>query len=149
MPDLRKLENPTVAERYRVEISNRFEGIEEIDLQWGEMVDMIKEVGLETLGPKQKNRQNEWFDDECRNVSDVRKILRKEWLNDTQDGRKKEQLRNATKLAKTIYRRKKKQTLEKVLREIEEDRGQGRVRDQFQKIKAVRNGYQPRTDIHS
>ena len=58
-------------------------------------------------------------------MSDVRKILRKEWLNDTQDGRKKEQLRNATKLAKTTYRRKKKQTLEKVLKEIEEDRGQG------------------------
>ena len=71
----------------------------------------------------------------------------KEWLHDTQDETKKEQLRNATKLAKRTYKTKKRDALEKVLKEIEEDRGQGRVREQFKKIKAVRNGYQARMEV--
>ena len=147
VPDLEKLKNPEIADRYRTEISNRFSGDGERELQWRDVTSIVRETAIEVLGPKQRTAKNEWFDDECKNVSELRKLVRKEWLHNTQDERKKEQLRNVTKVAKMTYKRKKRTALEVILKEIEEDRGQGRVREQFQKIKAVRNGYQPRAEI--
>ena len=77
----------------------------------------------------------------------LRKQLREEYLADTTNREKKEQQKEAAKLAKKTYRRKRREAVDILLRELEEDRREGRMRDQFQKIKTMKNGYQPRSEL--
>ena len=68
-------------------------------------------------------------------------------MEDRGNLRKKEELRLVGNEASRTNRRKKREALQKELREIEENRTQGRVRKQFRGIKSVRNGYEPRNEL--
>ena len=88
---------------------------------------------MDVLGESQRRNKNEWFDQECGNVILLRNQLRKEWLQDGDD-EKKRRYSQALKLVKKTNRRRKREALDKLLLEMENDRREHKAREQFQKI---------------
>jgi hypothetical protein len=83
---LRKLENVEVKEEYQVEISNRFEALEElhessdINSAWESIRQNIKTSAKENLGHNRLKNNTPLFDDECSKLIDQRKQAKLQWL---------------------------------------------------------------------
>ena len=69
------------------------------------------------------------------------------WLKDRENERKREDFRQARRIAVAINRRKKRQALDRNLDEIESNRRHGHTRAQYQGINQIRKGYQPRQEL--
>ena len=69
------------------------------------------------------------------------------WIEDRTNINKKEDLRVVRNVETSTNRRKKREKIEEELREIEENRAHGKTRKQFQGIKRMRNGFQPRMNL--
>jgi hypothetical protein len=67
---------------YQQKINEKLEdtdGIEDVQIEWNKVKNVILEVAKESLGGKKGRRIEEWFDEECRTVvqekNDMRKIM--------------------------------------------------------------------------
>ena len=89
------------------------------------------------LGFIQNNRRS-WHDEECSIATTNRKEKRIQWLDDKENDDKRQEYRRARNHANAVVRRKKREYLESSLQEIENNRRDGNVREQFQEIKAIR-----------
>ena len=117
----------------------------EIALDWETLKTVVTEAGMKSLGPRSKaNRRNNWFDEECRGAAERRKRCRMKWIENTANINKREDLRVSMNIATSTNRRKKREKAGEEPREIEENRAHGKTRKQFQGIKRMRNGFQPR-----
>ena len=144
--DLDKLEDEDMARRYSIAVANRFQQLQDESSSWEQVCSIVKDTAMEVLGPMRKKKRNEWYDEECRHVGELRKKLREEWLENYDDEIKRDRHREAKRLVKRTHRRKKRQALRRTLMDIESDIQNKRVRNQFQKVKEVRKGYQPRME---
>jgi len=69
--NLRKLNEPEVMEKYQIEITNRFAGLEnlsddeDVDKTWENIKENIKTSGKESLGLHELKQNKPWFDEEC------------------------------------------------------------------------------------
>ena len=117
---------------------------EEIGIGWGEIASTVVGGASEVLGTTRGTRRNNWFDHECEVAARKRKEHRRRWLSDRRCERRRQEMRAARNEATALNRRKKREALQRELRDIEECRLQGKVRRQFQGIKKIRNGFQPR-----
>ena len=106
-----KLKEPEIREQYQVAVENRFSVLddENADISWDEVCAAALEVGEEILGIVERGRRNEWFDEECMRAAERRKAGRMKWLEDRENERKREDFRQARRIAVAINRRKKRQ----------------------------------------
>ena len=148
-PRVDLLQKTQIREQYQLEMTNRFSLLEEenLDIGWEEVKTVINETAQEILGTTRQERRAPWFDNECKEAAANRRKCRREWIDNRQDDGRKEAYRMARNIATGINRRKKREELEGRLQEIEGNREQGKTRLQFQGIKKIRNGYQPRNDM--
>jgi hypothetical protein len=77
--NLKNLSEMEVRKQFQIEISNRFEALEnlndseDINKAWENIRDDIKISAKETLGLYRQKQRKPWFDEECSQVLDQRK----------------------------------------------------------------------------
>jgi hypothetical protein len=75
--------------KYRVEVSNRFAALEDLDTDveintiWEVITESIKTAGKESLGYYELKKHKPWFDEGCSKLLDQRKQVKLQWLQDT------------------------------------------------------------------
>ena len=69
------------------------------------------------------------------------------WIEDRANINKRADLRVSRNIATSTNRRKKRDKVGEELREIKEGRMHGKTRKQFQGVKRMRNGFQPRMNL--
>ena len=144
--DVSKLAVEETRQEYQLAISNRFAMLREehIDIEWTDIKQVVKEAAVDTLGFAKK-KKNMWFDEECERVADARRKDRIAWLENRDIREMRENFVRSRNEATATYKRKKKESMRRNISEIEQSRRSGRVREQYQGIKEIKNGYQPRS----
>jgi hypothetical protein len=86
--NLKKLNEVEGREHYRVEISNRFAALENLDTEmelnnaWETVRENIKISAKESLGYYELKKHKPWFDEGCSKLLDERKQAKLQWLQD-------------------------------------------------------------------
>jgi hypothetical protein len=84
--DLKRLDDVEVKEKYKVEISNRFETLESLDEgcdinnAWESIRENIKTSAEENLVYQKLKHNKPWFDDDCSKLIDQWKEAKLQWL---------------------------------------------------------------------
>ena len=77
--NLRKLNEPEIMEQYQIEITNRFEALEnlnddeDVDRSWENIKENFQTSPKESLGLHELKQKKPWFDEECLGFLDQRK----------------------------------------------------------------------------
>ena len=111
-PNIEKLQETEIRHAYSINVQNRFELLdeEEITSDWETIKTVVTEAAMESLGPyTNTNRRNNWFDEECRNAAERRKLSRMKWIEHRTNINKKEDLRVARNIATSTNKRKKRE----------------------------------------
>ena len=119
---------------YRVEVSNRFKGLELIDRVpeelWMEVGDIIQEAVIKTIPKKKKFKEAKWFSEEALQIAVKRRAAKSK-------GEKERHIHLNSEFQR-IARRDKKAFLSDQCKEIEENNRMGKTRDLFKKIRATK-----------
>jgi hypothetical protein len=84
--NLKKLSEREVRKQFQIEISNRFEALEnlndseDVNRAWENIRENIKISAKETLGLHTQKQHKPWFDGECSQVLGQRKQAKMQWL---------------------------------------------------------------------
>ena len=122
---------------YRVEVRNRFKGLDLIDRVpnelWMEVCDPVQETGSKTIPKKKKCKKAKWMSEEVLEIAvEGREVKSK---------REKERYTHLNKEFQRIARRDKKAFLSYQCKEIEENNRIGKTRDLFKKIRDVKGTF--------
>jgi hypothetical protein len=85
---LKKLNQVEGKEQFRVEVSNRFAALEDLDTEveiniaWETIRENIKITAKESLGYFELKKHKPWFDEGCSRLLDRRKEAKLQWLHD-------------------------------------------------------------------
>ena len=116
---------------YRVEVTNRFKGLDLIDTEpeelWMEVHDIVKQAVIKTLPKKKKCKKAKQLSEEALQIMKKRR--------DTKGKGEKERYIHLNAEFQRIARRDKKAFLSDQCKEIEENNRMGKTRDLFKKIK--------------
>ena len=145
--DVGKLKVEEVRDAYQLEIRNRFEALGEVEHDWDSVKNIVLEAAEVKIGKAPRKPKNGWYDDECQSASLWRKTCRHVWLDDREDDGKRQDFITSRRWAKRVNRRKKRSMVDRAMREIEENRRAGNIRQQFIGMKSFKKGFQPRTDV--
>jgi hypothetical protein len=83
-----KLNEPEVKEKYRIEITNRFAALDNLNVDenvnraWENIKEKIKTSAKETLGLHEFKRHKPWFGKECLGFLDQRTQAKMQWIQD-------------------------------------------------------------------
>jgi hypothetical protein len=83
---LKKLDEVEGKEQYRVEISNKFAALENLDddgninIAWETIRENIKISAKESVGYYELKKHTPWFDEGCTKLLDQRKQVKLQWL---------------------------------------------------------------------
>jgi hypothetical protein len=86
---LKKLNEVEGKEQYRVEVSNRFVALEDLDTEveinsaWEMIRENINISAKESLGYRELKKHKPWFDQACTKLVDQRKEVKLQWLQDS------------------------------------------------------------------
>jgi hypothetical protein len=86
--NLKKLNEVEGKENYRVEVSNRFAALEDLDAEveintiWETIRENIKISAKMSLGYYEPKQHKSWFDEGCSKLLDLRKQANLQWLQD-------------------------------------------------------------------
>jgi hypothetical protein len=89
--NLKKLNDVERKEQFRVEVSNRFAALEDLDTEleinsaWETIRDNIKISAKESLGYFEFKKHKPWFDKGCSKLLDQRKQAKLKWLQDSSE----------------------------------------------------------------
>ena len=107
---------------------------------------MVIETATETIGVKTRKRNEEWFNDECKEVirqknQDRLRVLQKATRQAC------DKYKESRKKANKIIRKNKKAYLKTEIENIEQLSNQNDNRKFYQAVKKMNKGFQPRLDI--
>ena len=122
---------------YKVEVRNRFKGLDLIDRvheeRWTEVRDIVHEAGIKTIAKKKKCKKATWFSEEALQIPEERREAKGK--ND------KERYKHLNTEFQEIARRDKKAFLSDQCKEIEENNRMGNTRDLFKKIRDTKGTF--------
>ncbi|KAL1445920.1 hypothetical protein WDU94_013975 [Cyamophila willieti] len=115
-----------------------------IDEKWDHTKQAIIKTAQETLGKKEPERNMQWFDEECKAITEEKNKARNTMLsrNSRSNGEKYKDLRRK---AKAIMKKKKKNCINDELRRIDELNKEGEDRKFYAAMKKIKKEFQPRT----
>ena len=116
---------------YRVEVRNRFKGLDLIDRVpdelWTEVRDIVQETGIKTTPMEKKCKKAKWLSGEALQIALKRREAKSKG--------EKERYKHLNTEFQRIARRDKKAFLNDQCKEIEENNRMGKTRDLFKKIR--------------
>ena len=107
----------------------------------------MKDAAEHTIGFKERQRKNHWYDSECAEVVKLRKVARNQWLGDPSNEELARKMKESNQTAKRILRQKKRENLNRNLDCIDRDRREGNIRAHYQGLKHLKKSFQPRTSM--
>jgi len=122
--NLRKLNEPEVREQHKIEITNMFAALEnlnddeDVNRIWENIKENIQTSAKESLGLHELKQNNPWFDEECLGFLDQRKRAKIQWIQD----RSQSNVDNLNKVRREVsrhFRNKKKAYLRAKFEEFE------------------------------
>jgi restriction endonuclease S subunit len=111
--NLEKLNEIEDKEEFRVEVSNRFAALKDLDEEveinsaWEMIRENIKISAKESLGYFELKKHKSWFYEECSNILDQRKQAKLQWLQDLSEING-DNLNNVRRDASRYFRNKKR-----------------------------------------
>ena len=122
---------------YRVEVANRFKGLDLIDRVpenlWMEVLDIVQEAGIKIIPKKKKCRKEKWLSDEVLQIAMKRREAKSKG--------EKESYTHLNAEFQRIARRDKKAFLSDQCKEIEEKSRMGKTRNLFKKIRDTKGTF--------
>ena len=116
---------------YRMEVRNRFKGLDLIDTVpeelWTEVYDSVQEAGIKTIPKKRKCKKAKWLSEEALQIAEKRR--------EAKGKGEKERYIHLNAEFQRIARRDKKAFLRDQSKEIEENNRMGKTTDLFKKIR--------------
>ena len=122
---------------FRVEVRNRFKGLDLIDRVpdelWTKVHDIVQEIGIKTIPKKKKSKKVKWLSEIALQIS----VKRREVKSKVE----KEQYTHLNAEFQRIERRDKKAFLSDQCKEIEEKNKMGKIRDLIKKIRDTKGKF--------
>ena len=146
----RKLHELEVRKQYHIEITNRFEALEnlsddeDINRACENIKENIKTTAKESLGLHELKQHKPWFEEECLGFLDQRKQAKLQWVQNPSKSNV-DNLNNVRCEASRHFRNKKKAYLKDKFKELETNNKIKNSRDLYRDINDFK-GYQPRTN---
>ena len=120
---------------YRVEVKNRFKGLDLIDRVpdelWNDVHDIVQEAGIKTIPMEKKCKKAKWLSGEALQIAVKREAKSKG---------EKERYKHLNAEFQRIARREKKAFSDQC-EEIEEENRMGKTRDHFKKIRDTKGTF--------
>ena len=117
-----------------------------INGKWSFIKESIHTAARETLGITQPKVRNNWFDEDCKKVIEIRNSCRMNMLL-KRTRTANEEYRKARKEAKYVCRIKKKNHQEAMLYDLQDKFGRNDSKKFFEGIRNLKRGFQARTNI--
>lgn len=145
-----KLQEEDIRERYACKISHsigeiKTYGNNDIDDDWNACKIVIQEAATEVIGLRPKPATNEWFDDECRAVTNIKNEVYKKMLSRPATRTVREEYRLRRKQEKAVHKRKKRDFENDKLKQLELSHEIHDHRQFFGSSKEIRREFEPRT----
>ncbi|PNF33516.1 hypothetical protein B7P43_G18394, partial [Cryptotermes secundus] len=150
--NLKKLNEVEGKEQYRVEISNRFAALENLDTEfevnndWETMRENIKMSAKEILGYYEPKKHKPWFDEGCSKLLDQRKQAKLQWLQDPSE-LNGDNLNNIRHETSRHFRNKKRKYLKDKIDELAMNSKNKSIRDLYRGINDFKRGYHPSSNL--
>jgi hypothetical protein len=144
--NLNKLNDGESNEQFRVEVSNRFAALEDLDTQveinsaWKTIRENIKISAKERLGYFELKKHKPWFDEGCSELLDQRKQAKLQWLQDPSEINW-DNLNNVRCEASRYFRNNKKEYLKDKINELATNSKNKNIRDLYRGINGFKRGY--------
>lgn len=116
---------------------------DDIDEKWNKAKNIILEVARENIGNKEYRRNEDWFDEECRQIVEEKNQARNIMLNRNTRSNA-ETYRNLRKKSKKVLKRKKREALKQKVKEIDDLSKENEPRKFYAAINRMKKGFQPR-----
>uniref|UniRef100_A0A8D8PVV0 Craniofacial development protein 2 n=1 Tax=Cacopsylla melanoneura TaxID=428564 RepID=A0A8D8PVV0_9HEMI len=114
-----------------------------IDEKWDEAKNTILEVARENIGEKEHGKNEDWFDEKCKQIIERKNQARNIMMN-TNTRSNAETYRNLRRESKKVIRSKKREALKQKVKEIDELSKENEQRKFYAAINKMKNGFQPR-----
>jgi hypothetical protein len=137
---LDKLKDQRVQQEYNSVLSTKLAETNNAS-SWSEYENIIKQTAEQVLGYTQRARNN-WFDEECKEVTEKKILLLKRGYNRSR--KRMEELKKARREEKRVHRRKKREYEKRILEELESTYSIRDTRKFYKKLNDQRKGFQPR-----
>ncbi|PNF33766.1 hypothetical protein B7P43_G10210 [Cryptotermes secundus] len=150
--NLKKLNELEGKEQYRVEISNRFAALENLDTEvdvntaWETIREDIKMSAKESLGYYGPKKHKPWFDEGCSKLLDQRKQAKLQWLQGPNE-LNWDNLNNIRRETNRHFRNKKREYLKDKIDELARNSKIKNIRDLYTGISDFKSGYQPSSNL--
>jgi hypothetical protein len=150
--NLKKLNKVEGKGQFRLEVSNRFAALEDLDTEveinsaWETIRENIKISAKESLGYFELKNHKPWFDEGCSKLLDQRKEAKLQWLQDPSE-MNGNNLNNVRHVASRYFRNKKREYLKDKTNELATNRKNKTIRDLYRGINKFKRGYQPRNNL--
>ncbi|PNF20380.1 hypothetical protein B7P43_G10237 [Cryptotermes secundus] len=150
--NLKKLNEVDGKEQYRVEISNRFAAVENLETEvyvnktWETIRENIKMSAKESLGNYEPTKHEPWFAEGCSQLLDQRRQAKLQWLQDPSE-LNGDNLNNIRRETHRHFRNKKREYLKTKIDELARNSKNKNIRDLFRGINDFKRGYQPRSNL--
>jgi hypothetical protein len=145
--NLKKLNDKEGKEQYRVEISNRFATLENLDTEvninraWETIRENIKVLAKESLGYYELRKRKTWFDERCSELLDQRKQAKLQWLHDPNEING-DNVKNIKLEVSRRFRNKKKKYLKDKINELATNSKSKTIIGFYRGINEFKMGYQ-------
>ena len=125
---------------YTVELTDRFEGLDQINRVpeelWTKVLDIVQETGIKTIPKKKKCKKAKWLSEEALQIAVKRREVKSKG--------EKERYTHFNAAFQRMARRDKKVFLSDQCKEIEENNTMEKTRDLFKKLEIPREHFMQR-----
>jgi hypothetical protein len=149
---LKKLNDVEGKEQFRVEVSNRFAALEDLDAEveinstWKTIGEYINISAKESLGYFELMKHKPWIDEGCSKLLDQRKQAKLHWLQDPSEING-DNLNNVRREVSRHFRNKKREYMKDKINELTTNNKNKNIRDLNRGINKFKRGYQPRNNL--
>jgi len=131
-----------------IELNESTSSVEEIqkgiEEQWSMCEKIMKEAAESVIGMQGPPQRNDWFDDECAEVTSLKNKAYKNMIAEKNTRRARGEYQRKRYEEKKIHRRKKREAWKRLMEAIEEAGRQKETRKFYRKVNVIRKGYKPR-----
>uniref|UniRef100_A0A8D8XYL8 Craniofacial development protein 2 n=1 Tax=Cacopsylla melanoneura TaxID=428564 RepID=A0A8D8XYL8_9HEMI len=144
--------DPICAAEYQSALRNKMEATgrtnihnddDDVDAMWNDAKTIIMEVAEEQIGQKEWRRNQEWFDEECKQIINQKNIARTRMMN-VNTRNNAERYHTLRKESKKIMRRKKRDALKEKIKEIDALSKENEQRKFYAAVNRMTKKFQPK-----
>ena len=146
--DVEQLKKTEISSNYKKELRNRIPSNEEIapiENAWQDLKQIIDEASRKAIPEYQAKKRNEWFDEECRIITEKKNQAYKIMVQKHYTRHAEEKYKELRREEKRTHRRKKQTYLDGLYTEIENLKTQKESRKFYQLVNNIRGEFNPRT----